>query len=614
MGFIGRSFRFLWRALDALRRVLHLLLLLVLFALLFIATRHPLPMVPSRAALVVRPEGRLVEQLTGSSFGRSLGLVTGDHEPETLVRDVVDAIRGAASDARIKVLVLDTSQLGGGGLTKLRAVAAAVADFRKSGKKVLAFGRYAEQEQFYLMAQADEVYLDPAGAIGVVGFAAYGLYFHEALDRLGVQINVFKVGTHKSYTEAFTRQDMSPEDREQTVGWLQPLWQAYQAGVEQARQLPAGTVQAYVTDAAAALRAAGGDAARLAEERKLVTGRKTWLEFEAEIEGLVGEDDSTHSFNAIGHADYLAALHTDSPLSRRPAPTVAVLVAAGNMVEGTAPPGEIGADSFVTLLRSVRHDDDVKAVVLRIDSGGGSLMASEQIRQEVAQLRATGRPVVASFSSVAASGGYYIAMETDQIWAEPTTITGSIGVFGMVPTFAGTLAKVGVASDGVATSPLAGAMHLERNLGPEARDVLQQGVEHAYRDFVARVATARKRSPEEIEKVAQGRVWIGTEARELGLIDQLGGADQAITAAAGLAHLAPGKYGIRWREQELTWRERLVRQLRNDGESVLRTFGLAAAPPAVVGRVLGEAERELRALAGFNDRRHIYVYCGCGSP
>ena len=612
MGIIGRSFGLLWRALDALRRVLHLLLLLMLFGVLLVVTRHPLPLVPSRAALVVRPEGRLVEQLSSSPIGRSFGFVAGDHESETLVRDVVDAIRSAARDDRIKVLVLDTEQLTGGGLTKLRAVAAAIAEFRASGKKVLAFGRYADQDQFYLLAQADEVYLDPAGAIGVNGFASYGLYFHEALDKLGVQINVFKVGTHKSFTEPFTRQDMSPEDREQTVGWLTPLWRAYQSGVEQARHLPAGTVQAYVTDAPSALRAVGGDAARLAEERKLVTGRKTWLEFAAQVEQLVGADDTTHLFNAISTTDFLAARHTDSSLTRHPAGTVAVLVAAGSIVEGEAPTGEIGADSFATMLRSARHDPDVKAVVLRIDSGGGSLIASETIRQEVAALRATGKPVVASFSSVAASGGYYIAMEADQIWAEATTITGSIGVFGLLPTFAGTLGKLGVASDGVATTPLAGAMHLERNLAPEVRDLLQQGVEHAYREFVARVAAARKQTPDDIEKIAQGRVWIGTEAQKLGLVDRLGDAEAAIKSAAELAHLAPGKYAISWREKELTWRERVVRELRTEALAFPAALGLAPAPPAVVLRVLGDAERELRVLSSLNDRRHLYLYCGCG--
>ena len=611
MGVVGRLFHGLWRFLDGLRKVLHLLLLLFLVGILWAAARHPLPLVPARAALVVRPEGRLVEQLTGSPFDRSIGMLTGDHEPETLVRDVVEAIRAAAKDERIGALVLDPSQMTGAGLTKLRAVGDAVQEFRKSCKKVLAYSRYASQEQYYLMAQADEAYLEPSGAIGVIGFAAYGLYFHDALDKLGVEVNVFRVGTHKSFTEPYTRQDMSPEDREQTQGWLTPLWQAYATGVESARKLPAGTVDAYVAEAVPALKAADGDAARLAEERRLIDGRKTLLEFERLLVGLVGEDRTTHSFNAISHADYLVAAHPEAALTRHPAGEVAVLVAAGNIVDGERPAGEIGGDSFSDIVRGARYDDDVKAVVLRIDSGGGSMLASEVIRQEIAALKAAGKPVVASFSSVAASGGYYIAMDADEIWATPTTITGSIGVFGLVPTFEKTLAKLGVASDGVATSKIAGAMHLERSLPAEEKALFQAGVEHAYRDFVGRVAKARNKTPAEIEQIAEGRVWIAPDAARLGLVDHLGDLDGAVLAAAKLAKLAPGKYEVTFREKELTWRERLLRELRTEGRAAARGLGLAPAAPAAVLRVLGAFERQLAAIASFNDPRHLYSYCGC---
>jgi protease-4 len=611
MALLGRVFRVLWRVLDGLRKFLHLLLLLALLAVLLVAVRQPLPLVPSKAALVVHPEGRLVEQLSGRPWERSVGALTADHEPETLVRDLVDAIRAATSDDRIKVMVLDTEDLAGGGLTKLQAVAAAIQAFRASGKKVLAFSHYATQEQYYLMAQADEAYLDPQGAVGVIGYAAYHLYFHEALDKLGVDVNVFKVGTHKSYTEPFTRQDMSPEDREQTVRFLTPLWQSYAQGVEKARRLPAGTIDAYVGDAVQGLREAGGDTALLAQQRGLVTGRKTRLEFDKELIGLVGEDSASHSFNAIGHAEYLAAARPEAALSRHPDGQVAVVVAAGSIVDGDAPPGEIGGNSLAAVLRKVRFDKDVKAVVLRIDSGGGSMLGSEVIRQEVEALKAAGKPVVASFSSVAASGGYYIAMDADEIWAEPTTITGSIGVFGVVPTFQKTLGKLGVATDGVETSPLAGALHLERNLDPAVREVLQLGVEHAYHEFVDHVARARGRPPADIEGIAEGRVWIGTEAHQLGLVDQLGDLDKAVEAAAKRAKLRPGKYGTSLREEELSWRESLLRQLRTEGAAIGRTLGLIAPEPSALGRLVGAAERELRVLAAFNDPRHLYFYCAC---
>ncbi|MCX7058116.1 MAG: signal peptide peptidase SppA [Proteobacteria bacterium] len=611
MGRVAQSFRFLWRALDGLRRVLHLVLLLLLFGVFALAFRHPLPMVPSKAALVVRLQGRLVEQFSGSPLNRSLGLMTGDHEPETLVRDVVDALREAAHDDRIRLVVLDTADLSGGGLTKLRAVADALQEFRKSGKKVYAYARYTTQEQYYLMAQADRAYIDPTGEITITGFAAYGLYFHDALERLGVTVEVFKVGTHKSFTEPFTRQSMSAEDREQTLGWMTPLWQSYVDGVQSARHLPAGAIDAYVHDTVALLKAVDGNAALLAEQRGLVNGLKSSLEFEREIAALVGEDSSTHSFNAVDQADYLAAVGPESALSRHPAGEVAVLVAAGDIVTGDGGPGQIGADTFAESLRKARFEDDVKAVVLRIDSGGGSMLASEVIRQEVAALKAAGKPVIASFSSVAASGGYYIAMEADQIWSEPTTITGSIGVFGMTATFERTLDKLGVSSDGVATSSLAGAMHPERALAPETREVLQLGVAHAYHDFVGRVAAARKKAPADIEAVAEGRVWIGAEAQKLGLVDRLGGVDAAVKAAAGLAKLPVGKYGVSWREKEMSWRERLMRELGADGQALARATGLLPATPAILTQVLGGAERELRTLGSLDDPRHVYAYCGC---
>jgi protease-4 len=611
MAFLRRLFAFIWRLLDGLRKALHLVLLLVLFGVLLVATRQPLPSVPSKAALIIRPHGRLVEQLTGSPWDRSIGALTADHEPETLVRDLTDAIGAATRDARIKVLVLDTEDLGGAGLTKLRAVAEAIQAFRASGKKVIAFAHYATQEQYYLMAQADEVYLDPSGEIAVLGYASYHLYYHDALDKLGVEVNVFKVGTHKSFPEPFTRQDMSPEDREQTLSVLTPIWAAYQQGVEATRHLKPGAIEAYVHDVVPGLRAAGGDAALLAEQHGLITARKNALEVERELITLVGEDRDSHSFSAIDHEEYLAAERPKSLLSRHSDGVVAVLVAAGEIVNGERPPGEIGGDSFAALLRKARLDDEVKAVVLRIDSGGGSMLASEIIRQEVAALKAAGKPVVASFSSVAASGGYYIAMDADEIWAEPTTITGSIGVFGIVPTFQKTLAKLGVGSDGVQTSPLAGALHLERSLDPAAREALQLGVEHAYGDFVARVAAARHRPVTEIEPIAEGRIWVASEALKLHLVDQLGDVKQAVVAAARRAKLPEGSYGTSWREKELNWRETLLRSLHAEGQGLGRMLGLIDPQPTQIARVLGAAERELRLLASFNDPRHVYYYCGC---
>jgi len=601
----------LWRALDALRRGLHLILLLIIFGGLWIATRSPAPSMPKRAALVLKLEGRLVEQISTDPIDRAVAEAAGRPQPETLVRDVVAAIKSAAKDDRVQALVIETKNLEGSGLTKYQDISKALEEFRKSGKKILAWGDSVTQGQYYMMAQADEVYLDPSGFILVNGFGAYRMYFKDVIAKLEVDVNVFKVGTHKSYVEQFTRSDMSPEDREQTVAWIKPMWQAYQAGIVSTRKLPDTALDSYIADVVPGLKEAGGDPALLAENRKLVTGLKTRIEFDKRVAELVGVDEDSHSFNAIDHRDYLQVRRPDDKQFAHKSDKVAVVVAVGDIVDGERPPGEIGGDSFAKVLREVRFDKEIKAVVLRVDSPGGSMLASERIRQEIDALKVAGKPVVASFSSVAASGGYYIAMDTDEIWAEPTTITGSIGVFALVPTFQRTLSKLGIGVDGVATSPLAGGGRLDRELAPEVKTVLQLGVEDAYSKFIGHVADARKKTPAEIDAVAQGRVWIADDALKHGLVDHLGDLRDAVKSAATRAKLSEGEYQTVWRERRLTWQERLLKDLRTRAARLMVRLGLAGNQPSAVSQVLGFFEEQLKSLELLNDRRGIYYYCPC---
>jgi protease-4 len=599
------------RALDVVRRTLHFILLLIIFGGLWLLARSPTPSMPARTALVIKLEGKLVEQLTSDSIDRAIADAANRPQPETLVRDVVVAIRSGAKDERVQALVLETKNLEGGGLTKYQEIGKALEDFRATGKKVLAWGDYVSQGQYYLMAQADEVYLDPAGNIEVNGFGAYRMYFRDVIAKLAVDVNVFKVGTHKSYVEQFTRNDMSPEDREQTVAWINPLWKAYQAGIVRPRKLAENALDAYVADAVPALKEAGGDAALLAEKRKLITARKTLIEFDRRVQQLVGVDEDSHNYNAIDHREYLQVRRPDDKPSARKPDRVAVVVAVGNIVDGERPPGEIGSESFARVLRDVRFDKDIKAVVVRVDSPGGSMLGSELIRQEIDALKAAGKPVVASFSSVAASGGYYISMDTDEIWAEPTTITGSIGVFAVIPTFQRTLTKLGVGVDGVATSPLAGGARLDRELSPEIKTVLQVGVEDAYSKFIGHVAAARKKTPAEVDAVAQGRVWIASDAIEHGLVDHLGGVRDAVKAAAKRAKLSEGEYETVWRERRLTWQERLFKDLRSKAARLMVRLGLAGHPPGPVNQVLDFVAEQLRSLELLSDRRGLYYYCAC---
>jgi protease-4 len=607
---IGALFRFVLRALDVLRKVLHLALLLIIFGALLVASSTSLPILPHRAALVVAPTGALVEELSGDPLERAIERTGGESSPETLVKDLVDAIRAARDDKRIAVLVLDLEGLEAAGLSKLQDLAAAIGEFRRSGKKVYAWASYYDQRQYYLAAQADNVYLDPFGAVLIEGFGYYRGYYKGALDKLAVDVNVFKVGSHKSAPESFTRSDMSPEDEESARRWLDDLWARYRADVARARRIDAAAVQAYADDAPAGIRAHDGDAAQYAQGAGLVTALKTRDQFEQELIAVVGEDDG-YSFNGVDAADYLTVVRSEAALHRERPRKIAVVVASGEILDGDQPPGTVGGDSLVQTLRDARNDDDVAAVVLRIDSPGGSMLASEFIRREIEALQRDDKPVVASMGTVAASGGYYIAMEADRILAQPTTITGSIGVFAIVPTFERTLEKVGVTSDGVGTTRLAGSMDLGRSLSPEIRDILQASIEHAYRTFVGKVATARGREFDAIDSVAQGQVWTGAEAVKVGLVDRLGTLDDAVVEAATLAKLTPKDYELEWYRPEWSLTDRLLADFR-----ARVAAGVADLSPelAVPRRLPGYAAalREWRRVGRIAARPGtVQAYCAC---
>jgi protease-4 len=595
----------IWRALDGLRKVLHLVLLLVLFGLLVVAGQSELPFVPERAALVLSPVGTLVEELSGDPLERALSRATGEELAETRLRDLVDVVDEARDDDRIQALVLDLEGLEGAGLPMLQDLAQSIRWFRESGKKVYAFAESYSQRQYFLAAHADEVYLDPMGYVLLQGFSYYRTYFRGTIDKLAVDVNVFKVGSHKSAPDEWTRTGMSDEDRENALVWVSALWDAYKADVGGARDLGPEPIQAYADEAAAGVRATGGDLAQYALARGLVDGLKTRHEFEAIVAEVAGEDEET-GFSAVSWRGYLPYVRSERNLRNVGDKAVAVVVASGEILDGEHSPGLVGGDSLAAVLRDAREDEDIAAVVLRIDSPGGSIMASEVIRREIAELKAAGKPLVASMSTVAASGGYYIAMDADRIYAAPTTITGSIGVYAVIPTFQDTLGKLGITNDGFGTTRLAGQLDPERGIGPDASEILQASVEHYYRFFVERVATARKRRPEEIDSLAQGRVWTGADALAAGIVDELGGVDAAIAKAAELADLEEN-YEVRWMEQDLTWRDALVWRLRSGAAWLIDAFAPRRAALPQLGYVLARA-RAVLALAAKG--RPLYL-CSC---
>jgi len=610
---VTRFFSLIWRILEGIRKVLHLILLLVIFGFVLAALHTSIPAVPKSAALIIAPEGELVEQLSNDPLRRAVGEASGGPAPETLLRDVTEAIDAAKSDSRIKLIVLDLSNLGPSGLSKLQEIGAAIRDFRAaSGKRVVVAADMLDQTQYYLAAQAGEVYLDPLGFVYVDGFSYYRMFFKDAIDKLGVDVNVFRAGTFKSYTDQFSRSDMAPSDREESSVWLDALWSAYSQDVTRARSLPATALKDYVADQPAALAAVNGDAAKLALQRGLVTALKSRRQLGDELKGLVGEDESTHSFNSVGMNSYLTAVRAKHALQSKADSKVGIVVAAGDILDGRQPPGTIGGESTADLLRQARYDTAVKAVVLRVDSPGGSMFASEQILREVQALRKAGKPVVVSMSTYAASGGYYISAAANQIYASATTLTGSIGVFSVVPTFQRTLDKLGVKVDGIGTTPLAGDLRLDRALTPASRQILQSSVDHAYAEFVRRVADGRKKSVEDVDKIAQGRVWAGVDAQRIGLVDHLGGLKDATDAVAKLAELG-NDYRVDYIEPELTLREQLLMQLRSESLYLGQLTGLIA-PRSGLERALDPFLEEVRAIAQLNDPRGLYAYCWCRQP
>jgi protease-4 len=604
---LGRLLGWLWGGLDTLRKVLHLVLLLALFGGLWAAFSHSIPFVPDNAALVIAPQGPIVEQLTGDPIERTLADSLRQAPSQTLLRDLVEAIREARDDARITALYLDLGDMEGLGVAKLAEVTSAIDSFRESGKPVIAFSDFYEQGQYYLAAHADEIYLDPQGIAFIDGFANYGLFVKDATDKLAIDWNIFRVGEYKSATEMFSRNDMSPAEREESLAWLSALWNTYKADVARARHFEPERLQVYADDSVEALKRAGGDLAKMALDAGLVTALKGRTDVEERLKQITGENGDEEDYVGVDHWSYLANLRSQEALSITPSDKVGVIVATGEIVPGEQPPGVIGGDSLARQLRDAREDDAIRAVVLRIDSPGGSVFASEVIRREIAALREEGKPVVASMSSLAASGGYYIAMDADRIVASRATLTGSIGIFAIFPTFERSLEKLGVHVDGVGTTALSGDFRLERSLSEASREIVQQSLEYEYRQFVSRVAQARKKDVEAVDAVAQGRVWAGEDALKHGLVDRLGGYDDAVELAAELAELGDD-YDVEVLETEMGISEALGLRLRAAVARIVVPLLPAAALPRLPD-ALAPLVAHSQRLSRLKDPRRLFNYC-----
>ena len=558
-GPIARLFIGLWNAINFSRRlVFNILFLLVVFVLLAVLLGGgKLAPVAERSTLVFAPEGRLVEQYRCDPLSRSFARATnGSDCREVRLRDVLAVLEAARTDARIERVVLRLDNLGGSGFASLREVAAALAQVRAAKKEVIAYGDSFGQGQYLLAAQANEIYLDPMSQGGVMldGLASYRPYFREALhDKLGVDMHLFKVGEYKSAAEPYILDAASPESKEADLYWMNDIWQRMLADIGKARGIAPATLANLSNSLPEQVTAVNGDLAQLALQQKLVTALKTREEVETLLaERGVADENAEGGFRQVAFQTYLQHLNGTLPAAD-PRPQVAVVVAEGAIAGGDLPPGQVGGESTSALLREAREDDNVKAVVLRVNSPGGEVFASEQIRREVAALKVAGKPVVVSMGDVAASGGYWISMNADRIYADPSTITGSIGIFGLFPTFERGLDKIGVHTDGVATAKYAGAFDPTRPLDPGVATTVQSVIEKGYRDFTGKVAQARGRSVEQVDEVARGRVWSGEQAKARALVDALGGLKDAVADAASRAKLGkPDSWQTRYIEDTAT--------------------------------------------------------------
>jgi len=605
---IRRIFSGLWLIINTTRNVIINLVFftLVIGFIAVLSSGDEKISVPDSTALVLNLTGDLVEQ---KRYADPMELLINDalggqeENPEILVSDVLHVIERAKSDDRVSLLVLHLQRLDRAGLSKLQTIGQALTDFKTSGKQVIALGDMFSQSQYYLASYADDIWLNNKGYLMLDGFGRYQLYFKSALEKLSISQHVFRVGTFKSAVEPYLRDDMSEEAKTANQLWLSDLWHQYKHDVAQQRHLKITdfdeTTEALVTK----FKAANGSFAEYALDNGWVDALKSRQQMRDELIAVVGKNDQGDSFKQIGFKDYLKAITPPLPIEK-PGDKVGIIVAKGEILDGNQQPGLVGGDSTARLLREARYNDEVKAVVLRVDSPGGSAYASEIIRQEIDLLQASGKPVIASMGSVAASGGYWISTSADKIYASPTTITGSIGIYGMFMTFENSLSKLGIHTDGVGTTELAG-FGLTRPLSDGMADIFQLSIDRGYQDFISLVATHRDMTLEQVDAIAQGRVWSGIKAKELGLVDELGDLQAAVNAAAELAQLE--SFETKVIEKELSSQDKFLQNLVGNASALFEKPIENSTGPA--SQLMQTLNKELKRFDNFNDPQGIYSFC-----
>jgi protease-4 len=597
-----RFVRAIWKLLVGIKDALVLIFMLLFFGLMYAAlSARPAPV--RDGVLTLNLNGSVVEQPAKVEFSEIAG---GSRLHQYRLRDLIAALGEAKTDDRVKAVALDLDGFTGGGQTAMSDLSDAIRDVRASGKPVIAYAVGYTNDSYQLAAAASEVWLNPLGAVLVTGPGGSNLYFKGLLDKLGVTANVYRVGTYKSAVEPYTRNDMSLEARENYLALGQAMLEDWRQSVHRAR--PKADIDLFLKDLPGAVRAAGGDMGTAALKAGLVDKLGERREFEARLAALGGEDKSG-SYASIKLPAYIA-----DRVERNPKGPIGVVTIAGDIVDGKASAGTAGGDTIAQAIANGLRDKNVKALVVRVDSPGGSVIASERIRQALLDAKDKKIPIVVSMGNVAASGGYWVSTPADFIYAEPSTITGSIGVFGIIPSFQGTLQKLGIGADGVKTTPLAGEPDVLRGPSPEAGQLIQTGIESTYNRFLSIVAASRHKSPADVDKIAQGRVWDGGTAHQLGLVDGFGGMAEAIAKAGDLAKLGKDDRKIRYLEAPRSFRDQFFESLATDSDDGTSSPDAFAAWAERPQQQLADALFEVRAILSGPSIQARCLECPRGAP
>ncbi|EAA9215457.1 signal peptide peptidase SppA [Salmonella enterica] len=605
--FIAGFFKWTWRLLNFVREMVlnlfFIFLVLVGVGIWMQIGNGSNSEQTARGALLLDISGVIVDKPSTNhrlgALGRQLFGASSNRLQENSLFDIVNAIRQAKDDRNITGIVLDLKNFTGADQPSMRYIGKALREFRDSGKPVFAVGENYSQGQYYLASFANKIWLSPQGQINLHGFATNGLYYKTLLDKLKVSTHVFRVGTYKSAVEPFIRDDMSPAAREADSRWIGELWQNYLNTVSTNRQISPQQLFPGAQAIIDGLTSVGGDTAKYALDHKLVDALLSSADVEKALTKQFGWSKTENNYRAISYYDYSLKTPADN------GGTIAVIFANGAIMDGEETPGNVGGDTTASQIRDARLDPKVKAIVLRVNSPGGSVNASEVIRAELAAVKAAGKPVVVSMGGMAASGGYWISTPANYIVASPSTLTGSIGIFGVINTVENSLSSIGVHSDGVSTSPLA-EISMTKALSPEVQQMMQLSIEYGYKRFITLVAEARKRTPEQIDKIAQGHVWTGQDAKANGLVDKLGDFDDAVAKAAALAKLK--QWHLDYYQNEPTVLDMIMDSMIGSVRAMLPE-AIQAMLPAPLVSAANTVKAEGDKLAAFNDPQNRYAFC-----